>query len=244
MTKNWILCGLVVLLSACSKEVTVSDCFAVTTGALIDKVVVTEGGLITTYSYTYDGDGDLSKVIVSYNDQEPPMQFDFVRSSDSLIEITDDIYTHSLSLNHAGCLEEYTMCYDSEVTTTFDFEYDNSMLKNVVCGPELTVSYEWSGEDISAIYNAAKNIHHEYQYTDIIDNFNIAIPQLTHIFALPFPFFDKNGITSCHLQASSSHDVDGRSSHRQLTYERNAAGDIYLIKSSDGKTWEVVYYRN
>lgn len=69
MTKNWILCGLVVLLSACSKEVTVSDCFAVTTGALIDKVVVTEGGLITTYSYTYDGDGDLSKVIVSYNDQ-------------------------------------------------------------------------------------------------------------------------------------------------------------------------------
>ena len=238
--------GLVLMLAmlflcACEREHSKNVELAVKTGSLVKGVVVTEGAMVITYSYEYDGADNLDKVTVSYSNSSEVQEYAYTKKGPSEMEIVDQIYTHTLDLNGTGCIERYTLMYDSDIASVIEFVYSGAQVKNVIMGDDVALDYEWNGDDISLIGNKRSNICHEYRYSEIVDNFNVSIPQLTYIYGTPFAFFTKLGASSRHLESSSSHFIDEASSHRTLSYERNSSGDIFLIKSTDGRSWEILY---
>ena len=145
-------------LCACEREHSKNVELAVKTGSLVKGVVVTEGAMVITYSYEYDGADNLDKVTVSYSNSSEVQEYAYTKKGPSEMEIVDQIYTHTLDLNGTGCIERYTLMYDSDIASVIEFVYSGAQVKNVIMGDDVALDYEWNGDDISLIGNKRSNI--------------------------------------------------------------------------------------
>lgn len=234
----FLFSGLIFLMSC--ERVTYQDevVYAVTTGKSISSISIfnAKDELLHKYDYIYDSSGNVVSV------DNDGVLYTYQYDDALLVSIScDDTYnsTWVLTYDENHKLDEYFVYMNGDFVIKYTFDYDGDRIScfNILNREESdivkkTMSYAWEGFNLASIGSI------EFTYKDIIDNFNVPIPELQ----LPSyglfldPLFDGFSCSENLIQTSKASNLN------EFEYLRNEDGDICRIDVDSGRLYYIIEY--
>lgn len=238
---RFIFFVLAVLISCEKMEQQGEVTYAVATGKSVSSISIfnSTDDQLHAYEYLYDEDG---KVIGVDKDGK---FYSYQYQDGVLVNITcDDAYGSSffswnLTYDGEDNLIGYSVYMNDEFVIKYAFDYKGKMISclNVLKSEdsdaaEITMPYVWKGSNLDSIGSV------EFAYNQIVDNFNVPIPQLHVAFQGFFydPLFVGFSRSENLMHTSQS------SSLSEYSYQRNDEGDICRIDVDNGRLYYLIEY--